>query len=88
MVHSPWNRNTFYYGPWTMVYGQKKPMALTNETIQLRLTEKFGDGFFQFEDTYGMLTFEASKENNLKVLQFLFDDSELNFSFLTDLCAL
>lgn len=70
------------YGPWT-----QNKMALTNETIQQKLTEKFGDAVFHFEEPYGMLTFEASKENNLKVLQFLYDDETLNFKFLTDLCA-
>ena len=34
-----------------------------------------------------MLTFEAPKDLNLKVLQFLFDDQELQFQFLTDLQA-
>ena len=34
-----------------------------------------------------MLTFEAPKEQNLKVLQHLFDDEELRFQFLTDLTA-
>ena len=34
-----------------------------------------------------MLTFTAPKELNLKVLQFLFDDAELQFRFLTDLQA-
>lgn len=62
-------------------------MALTNERIQQRLTEKFGDAVFSFEELYGMLSFEAAKENNLKVLQFLNDDEELGFRFLTDLCA-
>ncbi len=62
-------------------------MALNNETIQKKLVEKFGEGFFQFEESYGMLSFEASKENNLKVLQFLHDDETLGFRFLTDLCA-
>src|SRR6478609_6931808 len=62
-------------------------MGLTNEIIQQRLTEKFGEAVFQFEESYGMLSFEAAKENNLKVLQFLFDDAQLNFKFLTDLCA-
>lgn len=62
-------------------------MALTNETIQQTLAEKFGDAVFHFEEPYGMLTFEASRENNLKVLQFLYDDETLNFKFLTDLCA-
>ena len=34
-----------------------------------------------------MLTFTAPKEMNLKVLQFLFDDTDLKFNFLTDLQA-
>ena len=34
-----------------------------------------------------MLTFEAPKELNLKVLNFLYDDEELKFRFLTDLAA-
>ncbi len=62
-------------------------MALTNEQIQQKLTEKFGDQVFNFEEPYGLLTFEAPKEFNLKVLQFLYDDADLSFSFLTDLTA-
>jgi NADH-quinone oxidoreductase subunit C len=76
---------TMDYGPWSM--DKKLKMALTNEKIQLRLTEKFGEGFFRFEESYGMLNIEGPKEDNLKVMQFLFDDSELNFRFLTALCA-
>ena len=60
-------------------------MALTNETIKQRLVEKFGEQVSGFEEPYSMLTFEAPKENNLKVLNFLYDDAELNFRFLTDL---
>ncbi len=62
-------------------------MALTNEYIQQKLKDKFGDQVYGFEEPYGMLSFEASKELNLKVMQFLFDDAELQFRFLTDLCA-
>ena len=62
-------------------------MSLTNDTIKERLIEKFGDQVFKFEEPYGMLTFEAAKENNLKVMQFMFDDPELRFQFLTDLQA-
>ena len=62
-------------------------MSLTNEHIKQRLTEKFNDQVFGFEEPYGMLTFEAPKEINLKVLNFLYDDDELKFRFLTDLCA-
>ena len=62
-------------------------MGLTNEQIKQRLTEKFADQVTGFEEPYGMLTFEAPKELNLKVLNFLYDDEELKFRFLTDLCA-
>ena len=60
---------------------------LTNEFIKQKITEKFGDQVTNFTEPYGMLTFEAPKESNLKVLQFLYDDPELKFRFLTDLQA-
>ena len=62
-------------------------MALTNDRIKERLIEKFGDQLVDFVEPYGMLTFEAPKDMNLKVLQFLFEDAELKFRFLTDLQA-
>ncbi len=62
-------------------------MSLTNERIKERLVEKFPDQVTGFTEPYGMLTFEAPKEMNLKVLQFLFEDEELKFRFLTDLQA-
>jgi NADH-quinone oxidoreductase subunit C len=55
--------------------------------IKSKLMEKFGQQVFNFEEPYGMLTFESPKEMNLKVIQFLFDDEELRFQFLTDLTA-
>jgi len=62
-------------------------MSLTKETIQKRLTEKFGTDLTNWQEPYGMLTFTAPSDLNLKVLQFLFDDPELKFQFLTDLQA-
>ena len=62
-------------------------MGLTNEVIQNKLQEKFGTEITGFSEPYGMLSFEAPKELNLKVLQFLYDDAELKFRFLTDLQA-
>ena len=62
-------------------------MALTNETIKQKLTEKFGEQLTAWEEPYGLLTFTAPKDLNLKVLQFLFDDEDLKFRFLTDLCG-
>ena len=60
-------------------------MALTNDTIQQRLQEKYGESVFAFRDSHGMLEFAAPKELNLKVLNFLYDDAALQFQFLTDL---
>ena len=62
-------------------------MGLTNEIIKQRLVNKFNEQVSGFAEPYGMLTFEAPKELNLKVLNFLYDDQELKFRFLTDLQA-
>ena len=62
-------------------------MSLINETVQQKLTEKFGDQLTDWGEPYGMLTFTAPKVLNLKVLQYLFDDEILKFKFLTDLQA-
>ncbi len=62
-------------------------MALTYNYIQERLKEKFGEQVKNFEEPYGMLSFEADAPINLKVLQFLHDEDSLAFRFLTDLQA-
>ncbi|MDP4284079.1 MAG: NADH-quinone oxidoreductase subunit C [Bacteroidota bacterium] len=62
-------------------------MALTNEIIREKITEKFGEQTTEWEEPYGMLTFSSEKNLNLKVLQFLYDEPSLQFRFLTDLCA-
>lgn len=62
-------------------------MELTNDIIISELREKFGDQITDVETPYGMLTFTAPKELNLKVLQFLYDHHELKFQFMTDLCG-
>jgi NADH-quinone oxidoreductase subunit C len=62
-------------------------MGITNGYIIEKLKERFGSAVYNFNEPYQMLTFESSKELNLKVLQYLYDNSELAFTFLTDLCA-
>ena len=62
-------------------------MSLSNDRVKERLVEKFGELVGNFSEPYGMLTFEAPKEQNLKVLQFLYEEEELKFRFLTDLQA-
>ncbi len=60
---------------------------MNNELIKQRLTEKFGEVFF-FEESHGMLSLTAPADQNLKVLQFLYDDEQLRFRFLTDLTGI
>src|SRR5215475_7648154 len=62
-------------------------MSLTNDIIKQKLLEKFNDQVADFSESYGMLGFSAPKDLNLKVLNFLYDNPELKFRFLTDLCA-
>jgi len=60
---------------------------MDNGYIKQRLQQQFPEGVSNFEEPYGMLTFESAKDLNLKLLQFLYDDPELRFQFLTDLTA-
>jgi NADH-quinone oxidoreductase subunit C len=62
-------------------------MSLNNDIVKNRLTEKFGDQVTGWEEPYGLLSFVAPKQMNLKIMQFLFEDQELRFQFLTDICA-
>lgn len=62
-------------------------MLLTNEIVKEKLVAKFNEQVSDFSEPYDMLTFEAPKEMNLKVLNYLYDDNELKFRFLTDLCG-
>jgi NADH-quinone oxidoreductase subunit C len=63
-------------------------MPLTNEHIKQKIIEKFGEQVSNFSEPYSLLTFEAPKELNLKVLNFLYDDPGLRFKFLTTLCGI
>jgi NADH-quinone oxidoreductase subunit C len=60
---------------------------IDNQYIQQRLQQQFGEQVVNFEEPYGMLSFESPKDLNLKLLQFLYDDPELRFQFMTDLTA-
>jgi NADH-quinone oxidoreductase subunit C len=62
-------------------------MALTYETIQAKLGEKFGADTLGFEETYGMLAVTVSAKEALKLMQFLYDDEAMRFRFLTDIAA-
>lgn len=63
-------------------------MAIANDKIKSLLTEQFGESLTNWEEPYGMLTFTAPRDLNLKVLNFLYDTPELAFRFLTDLTGI
>ena len=63
-------------------------MALETENIQEKIAQKFGNEVLNFETHSGIFTFEVASESAHDAIQFLKEDTELNFHFLTDLCAI
>lgn len=61
---------------------------LDDKLILEKLTQKFGEAITGYEQNYDIMSVYADKEFNLKILQFLYDDPELGFKFLTDLTAI
>lgn len=57
---------------------------MTNDTIQQKIQDKFGAAVKGFEAPYGMLTFEIAADKNIELLQYLYDEPDLAFRFLTD----
>lgn len=63
-------------------------MALSQEHIMLRLEGVFGKSVRNFRlEGDGMLTFDVDASKNVEVMQFLKEDPELRFNFLTDVCG-
>ncbi|MDR2222491.1 MAG: NADH-quinone oxidoreductase subunit C [Flavobacteriaceae bacterium] len=62
-------------------------MALENTTIQKKLIDTFGMSVSEFHEQHGMLVFEVSANALHSVVQFLKEDNEMNFNFLTDVCG-
>lgn len=62
-------------------------MTLTNEIIQQTLIAKFGDAVAAFEEPWGLLTFEVNRDKLFEVMQWLRDNEEMGFTFLTDVCG-
>ena len=60
---------------------------MTNETIRQQLSEQFAT-ITEWEEPYGMLTFNAPAGDNLEVLQYLYNNESMQFQFLTDLTAI
>jgi len=58
---------------------------MTNEQIKEQLSTQF-TSINEWDEQYGMLTFKAPAEDNLEVLQYLYNES--GFQFLTDLTGI
>ena len=57
---------------------------MTNEQVKQILAARYPE-LSEWEEQYGLLTFRAPAAKNLEVLQYLFNEAELQFQFLTDL---
>lgn len=62
-------------------------MAIVTEYIINELQGKFGNGLSRFEQPYQLLTFTATRENIMQVLEYLYTHQDFQMQFLTDLCA-
>ncbi len=61
---------------------------LTNQLLIQSITSRFGDRISIPTEPFGLLTFETSADDIREVLQFLKEDSELDFNYLTDITGI
>src|SRR5690606_10543534 len=59
-------------------------MSLTYDILKEKLTAKFGEQV-GYDEQYDMLNVTVPAEMNWKLLQFLYDEEDLKYRFLTDL---
>lgn len=60
---------------------------LDNDIILQKLKAKFPEFILGSEVQYDMLTVTINKESNLKIMNYLIEDTDLNFTYLNDLTA-
>lgn len=61
---------------------------LTNQSVAERLQAKFGTAIVSTDEQFGMLSLTVQREAIYAVVQFLRDDADLQFNFMTDLCGI
>ncbi len=62
--------------------------SLSIDQVTTRLSEFLGDDLISSEVLFDFMTFTISKEKVFDAVQFLKEDTQLNFHFLTTLCGL
>ena len=63
-------------------------MALETQNIQNKLSQQFGPNVFDFKMQKDIFSLEVNPNAIYEVIQYLKNDEELNFHFLTDLGAI
>lgn len=61
---------------------------LTNELVFEAIKTRFENDVLNSDTPYGMLTLEVNPASVPAILQFLYEDEQLRFRFLTDLCGI
>jgi NADH-quinone oxidoreductase subunit C len=61
---------------------------ITNEELLKKISDKFDQQFTVVGEPYGLLTIETSREQIIEILQFLKNDTVLQFIYLTDITAI
>lgn len=60
-------------------------MALTTDTVINKVSSFLGDALISHNETYGMLAMNVLASKNVELVEFLKNDPELQFIFLTDI---
>ncbi len=63
-------------------------MALAIERVTERIKETFGEDILDVTMNYDIMTYTLKRERIIEVIQFLFDDAEMRFKFLTTMCGI
>lgn len=62
-------------------------MSLNLEYIQNKLNTRFNNDVSEWDEQYGIISFRVAPLKNLEVVQYLFQEKDLAFQFLTDITA-
>ncbi len=61
---------------------------IMHSTVVQKLTERFGEGIFEFSEFRNELTAVVPAERIVEVCRFLKEDPDLRFDLLSDLCGI
>ncbi len=62
-------------------------MALDNTYLKETLPSLLGDSLLGIDEPFGMLSLDIKKDKLIELIQYLYNNDDLQFQFLTDLCG-